>query len=209
MERGRIPYQILSARTPAETPPQPVYLDFRTIKPVSETQFLTAIVPVKTQNSVREFIKQMTEIAGENLKGIRVTRGNEIDSVMFRTGLADATIRQSAWSGDAAVLAVTESARNLKMFAVQNARWLQRGSQILFSSEQPASVAVNFNSGEIDAVCNAETATKIALFIGRKPIRVLLDGRELKAYEFKFNLADSTISLISPAGQHDLLITFR
>ncbi|MDQ3750570.1 MAG: heparinase II/III family protein, partial [Acidobacteriota bacterium] len=209
VENGRIPYPVFSARTPATMPPQPVYLDFKTVKPLSETQFLTAIVPAKTETAAQNLINRMTEIAGENLKGIRVTRGNEIDLIMFRTGAGNRAIRQGDWAADAAVLAVTESANNLKMFAVQNARVLRRGSQILFSSEQPASVAVNFNAGEIEAVCNAETATKINLFVGENPVRVLLDGKELSANAFSFNRAAGTISLTVPAGQHQLLITKR
>ena len=90
VENGRIPYHVLSARTPAETPAQPAYLAFKTVNPMSETQFLTAIVPAKNESAAQSLINQMTEIAGENLKGIRVERGNEMDLVMFRCGARNA-----------------------------------------------------------------------------------------------------------------------
>jgi hypothetical protein len=107
-------------------------------------------------------------------------------------------------------LTVTESAQNLKMFAVQNGRDLRRGKQLLFSSQSPASVALNFNENEIEVVYNAETASKITLFIGKKPARILLDDRGISANAVSFNSADGTISLNIPgSGQHVLKIIFR
>jgi hypothetical protein len=209
LENGRIPYHIFSARTPAETPLLPAYLDFKTAKPVSEMQFLTAIVPAKNEGAARGLINQMTEISGENLKGIRVERGSETDLVMFRTGAETQTIRQGAWSAEAAALTMTNSANDLRMFAVQNARFLRRGGQVLYSSELPANIAVNFNVNEIEAVYNANAATKASLFVGKNPVRVLLDGKNLSAEAFSFNRADNTISLNILAGQHDLKIMFQ
>ncbi|MGI9166451.1 MAG: heparinase II/III domain-containing protein [Pyrinomonadaceae bacterium] len=206
---GRIPYHVLSARTPAETPAQPAYLVFKTVNPLSETQFLTAIVPAKNESAAQGLINQMTEIVGENLKGIRVERGNERDLVIFRGGAETQTIRQGEWTADAATFALTHSANDLRMFAVQKARSLRRGNQILFSSESPTSVAVNLNANEIEVACNAETATKLTLFIGKNPVRVLLDGKELSANAFGFNRTDGTLSLEIPSGQHDLKIKFR
>ncbi|HUE82644.1 MAG TPA: heparinase II/III family protein [Pyrinomonadaceae bacterium] len=209
VENGRIPFHVFSLRTPAETPAQPAYLAFRTGRPMSETQFLTAIVPAKNEGAAGSLINQMSEITGENLKGLRVQRGNEIDLVMFRAGAETQTIRQGDWSADAATLAITESANTLKVFAVQDARLLRRGKQILFSSESPTSIAVNINANEIEAACSAETGTTFTLFVGKIPVRVLLDGKELSANAFSFNRTDGTISLGIPSGQHDLKISFR
>ena len=209
VENGRIPYHVFSTRTPAETPAQPAYLDFKTTKPLSEAQFLTAIVPAKTEGAARGLINRMTGMVGENLKGIRVERGDEIDSIMFRAGAGNAAMRQGEWSAEAATVTIRQSANNLKMFAAQSARALRRGDQILFASEQPASVAVNFSANETTAVCNAETMTKIALFVGGNPVRVLLDGKELSADAFSFSRAGGTLALAMPAGQHDLKITLR
>lgn len=210
VENGRIPYHIFSLRTPATTPALPAYLDFKTARPSSETQFLTAIVPAKTESATRNLIGQMIEITGENLKGIRVTRGGETDSIMFRTGAAGNAVvmRRGDWSAEASVVTVTESAGNLKMFAVESGRVLRRGKQILFSSESPASVAADFNANEMTAVCNAETASKITLFIGKTPVRVLLDEKEVSANAFSFNRAEGMISLDIPGRQHVLKIMF-
>jgi hypothetical protein len=209
VENGRIPYHVFSARTPDQTPAQPAYLAFKTINPRSETQFLTAIVPAKNEGAAQSLINQMSEIVGENLKGIRVERGNERDLVMFRGGAGTQLIRQGEWSADAATFAITQSGNNLKMFAVHNARSMRRGSQILFSSESQASVAASFNTNEIDVACNAETATKITLFVGKSPVRVLLDGKDLTANAFSFDRTGGTIALDIPKSQHDLKIMFR
>ncbi len=206
---GRIPYHIFSARTPAETPPQPAYLDFRTAKSLSKAQFLTALVTAKTENTVRNLIGQMSGLNGENFKGIRVKRGGKTDSVVFRTRAGDQTIRQGYWSADASVLVITESADNLELFAIQNSRFLRRRNQNLFSSDSPTNVAVNFNSRGIEAVCSAHKKTKINLFTGRNPARVLFNGRELKPGEFNFDNTDNTLLLAIPAGQHNLKITFE
>ena len=76
VENGRIPYHVLSARTPAETPAQPAYLRFKNGRTRrAETQFLTAIVPAKNESAAQGLISRMTEVVGDNLKGIRVERG--------------------------------------------------------------------------------------------------------------------------------------
>ncbi|HEY2972182.1 MAG TPA: heparinase II/III family protein [Pyrinomonadaceae bacterium] len=209
VENGRIPYQVLSARTPPEMIAQPAYLDFKTVKPLSAAQFLTAIVPAKNESAAQTVIKEMSEIAGENLKGIRVRRGDEVDLVMFRLGTEAQTIRHDEWSADAATLAITQRANDLEVFAVQSARLLRRGNQTLFSSESPSSVAVQFNGNQMEVACSAETTARITLFAGKQPLRVLLDGKELSASAFRFNRSDGTISLDIPSRQHELKIMFR
>lgn len=209
IEDGRIPYHLLSARTPDETPAQPAYLSFKTSKALHETQFLTAIVPAKHESAAQSLINEMTEIAGANTNGIRVKRSNKTDLVMFRAEAETQMIRQGDWVADAAVVAITESANNLELFALQGARSLRRGNQILFSSTSPVSVAVNINTSEIDVACSAEVAARITLFVGKSPIRIFIDGKELSAGAFSFNRTEGTISLDIPSSQHDLRIMFR
>jgi len=86
---------------------------------------------------------------------------------------------------------------------------LQRGNQILLSSESPSSVAVHLNDNEMEEACNTETAARIVLFTGKPPVRVLLDGKELSGNTFRFNRLDGTISLDIPSRQHELKIMFR
>lgn len=209
VENGRIPYHVFAARTPAQTPLLPAYLAFKTATPLSETQFLTAIVPAKNENAARSLVNQMREIVGNNLNGIRVERGNKTDLVMFRVGFNTQTIRDGQWTTDGAILAITQSGNDLEMFAVHNTRALRRGNQILFSSKTQMSAAANFKTDEIELVCQVETSSTISLFVGKNPTRILLDGRELPSSASSFNRIDGTISLDVPSGQHDLKIMFR
>jgi len=209
IENGRIPYHIFAARTPAETTAQPAYLDFKTVSPTSAVQFLTAIVPAKTTAAVQNIITRMTEIEVAGGKGISVDRGDEKDLVIFRGSANTQMLRQGEWSADAATIAITLGANNLKMFAVQNARALRRGNRILFSSDSPASVAAKFSATESEVACNAERVTRILLYLGKSPIRVLLDGKELGAAAFGFKSTDGTVSLDLPRGQHNLKFVFR
>ncbi len=208
VEKGRIPYHVLSARTPAETPAQPAYLRFRTTDASRETQFLTAIVPAKSDAVAQGLISRMTEVVGDNLKGIRVERGNETDLVIFRSGMNSQRISHGEWLAEAASLVITEDGNKLKIFAAQSARSLKRGNQTLFSSDFPTSVAARFNN-EIEVTANSETATRITLFVGQNSVRVWLDGKELVANTFSFNRAGGTISLAIPRGQHNLKISPR
>ena len=132
VENGRIPYHVFSARTPAETSVLPAYLALKTSNPLSEAQFLTAIVPAKDKSAAQAVINQMTEIVGDNLKGIRVERGNETDLVIFR-GAETQTIRQGEWSADAETLTITQSANNLKIFAIPECPLIaKRKSSVVF-----------------------------------------------------------------------------
>ena len=209
VENGRIPYHVFAARTPTPTPVLPAYLSFKTASPLNETQFLTAIVPGKNEDAARSLINQMTGIAGNNVKGIRVERGNETDLVMFRIGDETQTISNGEWSTDGASLAITVSGNNLELFAVHHARSLRRGNQVLFSSKTPMSAAANFKTDEIDLVFYAGTPSTITLFVGKNPVRVLLGGQEMTANAISFNRNDGTLSLDIPSGQHELKIMFR
>jgi hypothetical protein len=95
------------------------------------------------------------------------------------------------------------------MFAVHKARTLRRGNQILLSSKSPLSIAADFKDDEIEVVCNVESGSTVTLFVGKKPVRVLLGGQELNPSAFSFNAAEGAISLYVPNGQHDVKIMFR
>lgn len=209
VEDGRIPYHIFSARTPAETPLQPAYLEFTTGTPVSDMQFLTAVVPAKTAEGASELIGKMFPITGENLKGIRVERGSETDFIMFRDGAETVTMRHGEWSANASVLSVTNDGSRLRMFAAQNARSVTNGKQIMFSAETPLSLAAQYGAHQIDAVLISKTGTKIVLFIGNKPLSVLLNGNEIAARTFNFDTADGTIALNIPAGRTEIRMVLK
>ena len=209
VEKGRIPYHIFAARTPAEMPALPAYLDFKTVKQLNQTQFLAAIVPAKTEVTAQGLIKEMTKLDGDNFKGIRVHRGAKTDLVMFRMGGEAQTFRQGEWAVDAATLTMTHNADTLEVFAVQSARLLRRGNQTLFSTESPISLAARFGTNEVEVVGNAQAATRIRLYVGKSPVRVLLDDKDVSATAFSFNRSEGTMSFVIPSGQHNLTIMFR
>jgi len=206
---GRIPYHIFSARTPAETPPQPAYLDFGTLKPANEKQFLAAIVPAKTSEEANALIGKMFRVTGENLSGIRVERGSEMDLVLFRTAPENMLMRNGDWSANASVLTVTHKGTDLQMLAAQNARSVTNGKRLMFSAETPASIAVNYSSDYIDAVSTSKTGTKIMLFAGTKPIRILLDNKVEDVGSSRFSAADGTLTFNIPAGRHEIRIVLK
>ena len=208
VNNGRIPYHIFAARTPAKTPAQPAYLRLQTVNQVNETQFLTAIVPAKTDGAAQRLVRQMNELAGDNLRGVRVERGDKTDLVMFRIGADALNLREGEWSADAANLSITLRGNTLETFAVHRSRSLRRGSQILFSSESPTSVAARFGVNEVEVAGNADTATGITLFVGKSPNRVMLVGKDAGATAFSFNRSNGTISLTIPSGQYNLKISF-
>lgn len=203
---GRIPYPTFSARTPAETPPQPAYLDFGTARPANETQFLTTVVPAKTSGAAADLIGKMFPITGENAKGVRVERGAETDFVIFRTGAAT-LMRRGEWSADASVLALTNHGFSFSTFAAENARLVTNGKQLMFSAETVASIAAKYDRDEINAVVNSKTGTKVVLFVGSKPARVAVDG--IATSDSRFNPADRTVSLSLSKGQHEVRISLR
>jgi hypothetical protein len=200
---GRIPYHIFSARTPAKTPAQPAYLDFKTTKPLNETQFLTVIVPQRDEKPLGGVIKQIVELSGKNWKAIHVDRGAAKDMVMFRIGTNPTMMQDATWSTDGATLTVTENAKALELIAVQSARSLRRGEGVLLSSDSPVDIAVRFAALEAEAIVNAAATVKLALFVGKNPSRVLLDNNQLV-----FNHNQGTISFTVPSGQHQLKILF-
>jgi hypothetical protein len=209
VNNGRIPYHIFAARTPAETPAQPAYLSFRTVNPADETQFVTVIAPAKTENAAKSLVANTSEFNGENLRGVRVERGNKTDLIMFRVGGGTQSIRQGDWLVEAASLVVTQSANILETFAAHEARTLRRGNQVLLSSDTPISIAAKFNDIDIDVVAHTDKSARVTLFVGKSPIHVLLDGKDLGSNGFTFNRMDRTIGLIIPDGHHNLKITVR
>ena len=209
LKDGRIPYHIFSARTPAETPSLPAYLDFETSEPAKEVRFITAVAPARTATEAEQLIGQMFQITGENLNGVRVERGNETDLVMFGTRPESDLMRQAEWSATASVLALTNRGSELRMLSAQNARVVTRGTRRMFSAEDPVSIAVNYATDQLDAVVNSETETRILLFVGAKPVRMLLDGNAISASAFRFDASAGTIAIHIPAGRHEILVDLK
>lgn len=206
---GRIPYHVFSARTPAETPLLPAYLDFETREPAKEVRFMTAVVPARTATEAEQLIGQMFHIAGENLNGIRVERGNETDLVMFSSRPESDLMRHAEWSATASVLAVTNRGSELKMLAAQNARIVTHATRRMFSAEEPASIAVDYATERLDAVVNSKTETRILLFVGAKPVRMTLDGDAITANAFRFDASAGTITMNIPAGRHEIRMDLK
>lgn len=203
---GRLPYATFATSTPKATPSQPAFLDLQTAKPASATQFLVALAPARTSEAAHELANRMTAISGAGFVGVRAERGDERDLVMFRSGGANGAARYQDYATDAAAWTVTQSGARLKLFAVEQARSFARVERSVFTSDNAASVAVNYNANAIEAACSVAAQTKLQLFTGAKPLRVLLDGHEAPV---NFDQAGATISLTVPAGQHQLKIELR
>lgn len=201
---GRIPYHIFSARTPAETPLAPAYLDFANTQPSKNTNFLAAVVPAKTSGETSALMRQMFPVTGENVSGIRVERESATDLVMFRTSAENTLIREGEWSANASVMTVTQKGSDIQMLAAHDARSVTKGKRVMFSADTPTSIAVNYGSDQIDTVSNSDAATKLVLFVGTKPTRILLDGNALHPGTYRFSTADGTLSLNIPAGRHEI-----
>jgi len=206
---GRIPYHIFSARTPDVTPAMPAYLDFANAKPSTNANFLAVVVPAKTSSEASARLRQMFQLMGENMKGIRVERGAETDFVMFRSGVGPVVMKHGEWSANASVLAVTNIDANLKTLAAQAALSVTKGKRVLFSAEIPVSIAANYNPDRIEAVLNSNVETTITLFVGNRPVRFLLDGNEAPARGFKFDPAAGTITLKIPTGRREIAVVLK
>jgi hypothetical protein len=206
---GRIPYHVLAARTPAETPLLPGYLDFETREPANEVWFITAVVPARTATEAEQVIGQMFQITGENFNGVRVERGNETDLVMFSTRADSDLIRQAEWSATASVLAVTSSGRELRSLAAQNARVVTHATRRMFSAEGPVSIAVNYATDRIDAVVSSKAETKVLLRVGTKPVRILMDGNAIAGSAFGFDASAGTITISVPSGRHEIRMDLK
>ena len=203
---GRVPYHEFAARTPKTVPPQPAFLDVQTTKETHATQFLVALVPARTSDAARGLAALMTSISSGDFVGIRTERGNERDLVMFRVGETTNTSRYEEWMTDAVAWTITQREEVLRMFAVHNARSLKRDGRALFASDNVASIAANYNANAVEVACHAASQSKIQLFVGAKPMRVLLDGREVSA---RYDRDGATISLTVPAGQRQLKIALK
>ncbi|MBA3631877.1 MAG: heparinase II/III family protein [Acidobacteria bacterium] len=206
VQNGRISYPVFSTRTPQEVPPQPAFLDLQTAQKTNAAQFLVALVPARTDDAARALASGMTEIKTGDFVGLRARRGEESDLVMFRTGASKDLASYESWKTDADTWTVTQDKGGMKLFAVQNARSFAQTGRVLFASETPASAAISYNANSIDVASYAATATKMQIFVGTNPLRVMIDGRPVKA---NFRSGDGTISVNLPAGQHDLKIVLK
>jgi hypothetical protein len=203
---GRLPYATFSTSTPKSLPAQPAIINLQTTKKASATQFLVTLAPARTIDAAQALAARMTGIRSSDFVGARVERGDERDLVMFRAGTADGVSRYEEWATDAATWTVTLRGSGLKLLAAQNARSFTRGGRVWFASEHAVGIAAHYNAKTIDAACDLTAATKILLFVGANPSRVLLDGREAGV---EYNRANETISLPVPAGSHRLQVILQ
>jgi hypothetical protein len=206
VRNGRLPYATFATTTPQTVPQQPAFLDLHTVEPAQTKQFLVALVPARTGDAARSIANQMTAINGAGFDGLRTDRGAERDLILFRRGVASGVLRYEDYSTDAAAWAVTQSGAHLKMFAVEAARSFAHAGRPMLASDRAVSLAANFGENVIEAACDAAAQITLQLFVGAKPIRILVDGREMAV---SFNQMESMISLVVPEGRHQLKILMR
>lgn len=203
---GHIPYPVFATTTPKTVSPQPAFLDLSTSTRTRGAQFLIALVPAKTAANAEHLASGMSEVKSNSWIGLRAERGAEHDLVMFRAGEASVESQYEEWTTDAAAWTITRREGVLRMFAVQNARLFRTVGRGLFASDNRASAAANYSANAVEAAYHVANQAKIRLFVGARPLRVLLDGREISA---GYNSTESTISLTVPAGQHQLKIALK
>ena len=134
------------------------------------------------------------------------TSSPPVSPIFFRSGDAKAVLRYEDYTTDAAAWAVTQSGAQLKMFAVEEARSFAHAGRLMLASDRAVGLAANFSENVIEAVCDAATPVTLRLFTGAKPSRVLSEGREMA---INYNQAEAMISLLVPAGRHQLKIVLR
>jgi Heparinase II/III-like protein/Domain of unknown function (DUF4962) len=203
---GHLPYATFAAGTPKTVPPQPAFLDLQTAKPELTAQFLVALVPARTSEAAREIAKQMTAINTSGIVGVRTEREAERDLVLFRSGSGIDPLHYEDYSTDAAVCTIMQRGTLLKLFAVQHAHSLTRAGRRLLTTNQAANLVAGYRESTIDVSYEVAAQTSLQLFTGARPLRVLLDDRELS---MNFNQTEETISLTLPAGRHQLKIELR
>jgi len=203
---GRLPYATFATNTPKAVPLQPAFLDLQTAQPARHTQFLVALAPARTTEEARSLAGRMTAVSGDGFVGASTQRGDERDLVMFHTGGANGAMRYGEWTTDAAAWTVTQIGERLKLFALQKSRSFTRAAREMYQSDNPASIAANYTEHAIEAACYAMTPTRIQLFVGFNPARVLLDGQDVAV---NYNRVGESIALTVPAGQHQLKIEPR
>jgi hypothetical protein len=209
VQNGHIPYQVFATGAPKTLPPQPAFLDIRTTKPASATQFLVALVPAKTAEEAKDLAGRMSEVSDAKWVGLQAVRGSERDLVMFRRGAANEKVQFREWSTDAASWTITQQGDVLKMLAAQNAHAFEQGGKTLFASDLPISLAIDFRTGAIELVASATAPTKLRLFMGAPLAGAQLDGRELAANSMHYSAKDGMITVELPAGQHRLSLVRR
>ncbi|MDQ3686797.1 MAG: heparinase II/III family protein [Acidobacteriota bacterium] len=202
---GRLPYPVFASSTPKALPPQPAFLDFRTTAPAKTAQFLVALAPAREAESARRLIAGMSEISGDGVIGLEADRAGERDLVMFREGFGVA--RYKDWVTDAAAWTVTTTGERLQMLAVQSARTLTRAGRTLLSSEQPVSLAADYESNVVNVSLNAGAPTRLRLFIEGVPASVRIDGAAVASGSLNFSRADGILSVSVPAGQRRIVIS--
>jgi hypothetical protein len=104
---------------------------------------------------------------------------------------------------------LTNNGSDLKTLAAQDVRSVSTGRQLMFSSDARANFGANYGSGQVNAVVNSMTGTKIVLFAGGSPARIVLDGAQVAASAFSFDHAARTIAIELPPGQHTISIDLR
>ncbi|MDQ3173956.1 MAG: heparinase II/III-family protein, partial [Acidobacteriota bacterium] len=208
VREGRVPYHDFATRTPPATPAQPAFLDLAT-RPMRATRFLVALVPARTIAAAQALSGNMSEVKSEQWFGIDTRRGSERDLVMFRVAGPSHPLAYDKWLTDAASWSVTEAGEQLVMLSAHNARTVSRSGRQLFRSDKPASFAAHFDVEKVQANVSATGATQIRLFTGVPPAKVQIDGRDLAQASTNYISSEGMISLLVPAGQHELVFALR
>jgi hypothetical protein len=208
MKPGRVPYHEFAARTPAAVPAAPAYIDLST-GPVSATNFLTALVPARSAEEAKSLAGNMSEIKDQFWLGIRISRPNETDLVMFRVAGQNGQALYREWLTDAASWTATKSKERLTMVSAHSVKNVSFSGWTIFSSDKPTSFAMQLKTEAVVATLSLAQGTQVRFATGTPPARVLLDGQELPTNAISFKAAGQTTQISVPAGRHEIVFALR
>ena len=156
------------------------YIKLRPKEPVALGRFLTVLTPRRASEAQAN---QVNRVNGPNTLGVRISAGDVEDLVLF--GLDEPEVDAEGIQGVGRTCTVRRRNGRILGAALQNGQRLSVDGTVVFEADGSGNAVVTFGEETVDVVLDLYDGTGFSVHAPRKPKRVLLDGRESKAFEYR------------------------
>jgi hypothetical protein len=172
---GHIPYSVFNPVAPVNVPAEPAILDVRTASSAT-ARILTVLAPGDKKESVRSRVMNLQPI--DAAAGFGFEAADQM--VLFRGERPP--LVHAGWRTDATVLVVRGKPGSPRVVGALTSTRVQHDARILFSSDHPVSIAIDYERGRVQL--NAQ-----------EPSRVEILGRDDKMMRISVPAGDQQFAL--------------
>ncbi|MCE5250879.1 heparinase II/III family protein [bacterium] len=184
------------------------FVQLGTRNPAAGARFLAVLIPSDQENAAERSGWTMKKVTENGWIGTEIVRAHHTDRILFRTGPGGETVPAGEFETDGDRFAVTgKDDGTVEKLWVRNAATVKEKratvARTLLESDIKLTISIAYRDREVAIESDAGSAAQLAVWIGKKPGSVLLNGAKTR---FSYDGSDGLLHVPVPQGHLFLIV---